>query len=236
MRAPLVIGHRGASGYLPEHTLPAYGLAIELGTDFIELDLVATKDGHLIARHEPNIIQTSNVQDLPQFAGRRRTAIIDGVEETGFFASDFTLAEIKTLRAVQAVPEREQRFNGLYQMPTLDEVIAFVKRKSRDTGRTIGVYVETKHPTYHRSLGLPLEDKLLAALAGAGWNRRDAPVFIESFETANLRYLRSHSAIKLIQLVDADGVNLDGSISLVNRWTGPMTGPRRDGRDRSKTC
>ena len=221
MKPPLVIGHRGASGYLPEHTLEAYALAVELGADFIELDLVATKDGRLIARHEPNIIQTTNVKDLPQFADRKRTALIDGVEEKGFFASDFTLAEIKTLRAVQAVPERDQRFNGLYQIPTLEEIIDFVKRKSRQQGRTVGLYVETKHPTYHRSLGLPLEDRLLAALAQAGWNRRDAPVFIESFETANLRYLRSRSTVKLIQLIDADDVNLDGSISLVKPFDRP---------------
>ena len=221
MKPPLVIGHRGASGYLPEHTLEAYALAVELGADFIELDLVATKDGRLIARHEPNIIQTTNVKDLPQFADRKRTAIIDGVEEKGFFTSDFTLAEIKTLRAVQAVPERDQRFNGLYQIPTLEEIIDFVKRKSRQQGRTVGLYVETKHPTYHRSLGLPLEDRLLAALAQAGWNRRDAPVFIESFETANLRYLRSRSTVKLIQLIDADDVNLDGSISLVKPFDRP---------------
>ena len=213
--SPLVIAHRGASGYLPEHTLQAYALAIELGADFIEVDLVATRDGHLIARHEPNIIQTTNIRDLPQFADRRRTAMIDGVEEEGFFVSDFTLAEIKTLRAVQAVPERDQRFNGLYQIPTLEEIIDLVKRKSREKGRTIGLYVETKHPTYHQSLGLPLEDRLLAALARAGWTRRNAPVFVESFETANLRYLRSRSTIKLIQLIDADDVNLDGSISLV---------------------
>ena len=221
VKSPLVIGHRGASGYLPEHTLEAYALAVELGADFIELDLVATKDGRLIARHEPNIIQTTNVKDLPQFADRKRTTIIDGVEEKGFFASDFTLAEIKTLRAVQAMPERDQRFNGLYQIPTLEEIIDFVKRKSRQQGRTVGLYVETKHPTYHRSLGLPLEDRLLTALAHAGWNRRAAPVFIESFETANLRYLRSRSTIKLIQLIDADDVNVDGSISLVKPFDRP---------------
>lgn len=221
VKSPLVIGHRGASGYLPEHTLEAYALAIELGADFIELDLVATKDGYLIARHEPNIIQTTSVKELLQFAGRKRSAIIDGVAEEGFFASDFTLAEIKTLRAVQAMPERDQRFNGLYQIRTLGEIIDFAKRKSRQKGRTIGIYVETKHPTYHQSIGLPLEDRLLAALAKAGWNRRDAPIFIESFETANLRYLRSRSTIKLVQLIDADDVNVDGSISLMKPFDRP---------------
>jgi len=221
VKPPLVIAHRGASGYLPEHTLEAYALGIELGADFIELDLVATKDGRLIARHEPDIIHTTNVRDLPQFAGRKRRAMIDGVEQTGVFASDFTLAEIKTLRAVQAMPERDQRFNGLYEIPTLEEVIDFLKRKSHQKGRTIGIYVETKHPTYHESIGLPLEDRLLAALGKAGWNHRDAPVFVESFETASLKYLRSRSTVRLVRLIDADDVGLDGSLSLVKPFDRP---------------
>ncbi|MET0542397.1 MAG: glycerophosphodiester phosphodiesterase family protein, partial [Variovorax sp.] len=185
--APLVIGHRsGANGYLPEHTLEAYALGITLGADYIEPDLVATKDGFLIARHEPNLIATTNVKDLPQFAGRRRTAVVDGVAEPGFFASDFTLAEIKTLRAVQSFGDRNQDFNGKFQVPTLSEVIELAKRKSREEGRRIGIYPETKHPTYHQGIGLPLEDRLLQVLTAAGWNNRNAPVFIQSFETANL--------------------------------------------------
>src|SRR5919109_1413246 len=123
---PLVIGHRGASGYLPEHTLQSYALAIKLGADYVEPDLVATKDGHLIARHEPNITNTTDVAQHPEFASRRRTAMVDGVAEQGWFASDFTLAEIKTLRAVQAFPERPQQFNGRFQIPTLEEIIALV--------------------------------------------------------------------------------------------------------------
>jgi glycerophosphoryl diester phosphodiesterase len=211
---PLVIGHRGgATGYLPEHTLVNYALGIELGADFVEPDLVATKDGHLIARHEPNLIATTNVKDLPQFAGRKRTAVIDGASEEGFFASDFTLAEIKQLRAVQQLGDRDQRFNGLYEIPTLDEIIAFVKRKSREKGRTIGIYPETKHPTYHQSLGLALEDRLLDALKRAGWTKRSSPVFIQSFETANLKYLRTKTKVRLVQLVDADDVNPDGSLA-----------------------
>lgn len=211
--APLVIGHRGGgSGYLPEHTLEAYALGIELGADFVEPDLVATKDGHLIARHEPNLINTTNVKDLAQFADRKRTIILDGIATEGFFASDFTLAEIKTLRAVQPMPDRDQRFNGLYQIPTLEEIIHFVKRKSREKERAIGIYPETKHPTYHQAIGLPLEDRLLAILTRAGWNHRNAPVFIQSFEQANLKYLHSRTANKLIQLIDANDVNLDGSL------------------------
>lgn len=213
--APLVIGHRGgANGYLPEHTLEAYALGIELGADYVEPDLVATKDGHLIARHEPNLIATTNVQDLPQFANRRRKAMVDGAEVEGFFASDFTLAEIKQLRAIQPFAERDASFNGRFQIPTLGEVIELVKRKSREQGRRIGIYPETKHPTYHQQIGLPLEDRLLAALTQAGWNHRNAPVFIQSFETANLKYLRSRTSVRLVQLVDADDVNADGSVAL----------------------
>jgi glycerophosphoryl diester phosphodiesterase len=210
---PLVIGHRGASGYLPEHTLEAYALAIELGADYIEPDLVATKDGHLIARHEPNITSTTNVSALPQFADRKRSMVVDGVTEQGWFASDFTLAEIKTLRAIQAAGEREQSFNGRYKIPTLDEVIELAKRKSAEERRTIGVYPETKHPTYHQELGLALEDRLLHVLQRNGWNHRSAPVFIQSFEQANLKYLRNKTSVRLVQLIDADDVAPDGRIT-----------------------
>lgn len=219
--APIVIGHRGAPGYLPDHTLEGYALAISLGADFIEPDLVATKDGFLIARHEPNLIATTNVKDLPQFAGRKRTAVIDGFPEEGFFASDFTLAEIRQLRAVQPLADRDPRFNGKFGIPTFDEVIALAKRKSDEVGRTIGVYPETKHPTYHQSIGLPLEDRLLDALKRAGWNRRDAPVFIQSFETANLRYLNKKTSVRLVQLVDANDVNADGTLDFTPPFDKP---------------
>jgi glycerophosphoryl diester phosphodiesterase len=210
--SPLVIGHRGASGYLPEHTLQSYALAIKLGADYVEPDLVATQDGHLIARHEPNITLTTDVRSHPEFADRERTAVVDGAEETGFFASDFTLAEIKTLRAVQAFAERPQQFNGRFEIPTLDEVIALVKRESRKRRRTIGIYPETKHPTYHRDLGLPLEGKLVAALRRAGWTGRRAPVFIQSFEQSNLKRLNRMTRVRLVQLVDAFDVDLNGSL------------------------
>src|SRR5436190_23550483 len=139
---PLVIGHRGAHGYLPAHTLEGYTLAIELGADYIEPDLVATKDGHLIARHEPNMIATTDVASRPEFASRRRTAVIDGAADEGFFASDFTLAEIKRLRAVQDFGERPQQFNGKVEIPTLGEIIGLEKRKSKEEDRPIGIYHE----------------------------------------------------------------------------------------------
>jgi len=169
---PLVIGHRGTHGYLPAHTLEGYALAIELGADFIEPDLVSTKDGHLIARHEPNLIATTNVKDHPEFASRKRVAVIDGAAEEGFFASDFTLAEIKRLRAVQDFADRPQQFNGKFEIPTLQEIIDLAKRKAEEKDRPIGIYPEVKHSTYHKSLGLPIEKPLVSILAHAGWDHR----------------------------------------------------------------
>ena len=182
---------------------------------------MATRDGHLIARHEPNLIATTNVASLPQFAARRRTVMLDGVPETGFFASDFTLAEIKQLRAIQPLAERGRAFDGLYSIPTLEEVIDFVKRKSQEKGRRIGIYPETKHPTYHQQIGLALEDRLLRVLTRAGWNHRGAPVFIQSFETANLRYLRTRTRLPLIQLVDADDIAPNGTVTFAAPYDKP---------------
>ena len=221
-KTPLVIGHRGgATGYLPDHTLENYALGIELGADFVEPDLVMTRDGHMIARHEPNIKTTTDVANHPEFAGRRRTAIVDGAEDEGWFASDFTLAEIKTLRAIQPLPERPQQFNGRFQIPTLEEIIAFVKRKSKEKDRTIGIYPEIKHSTYHKALGLPLEAPLVRVLRAAGWDHRDAPVFIQSFEQSNLKELRRMTRIRLVQLIDANDVNADGSLD----YTAPFDRP-----------
>lgn len=211
--SPLVIGHRGAAGYLPDHTLEGYELAIKLGADYIEPDLVATKDGHLIARHEPNITSTTDVASHPEFADRLTTKVVDGVAETGFFASDFSLAEIKTLRAVQPLAERPQQFNGRFEIPTLGEVIDLAKRMSKKIGREIGIYPETKHPTYHADLGLPLERRLVKELRRAGWNNRKAPVFIQSFEQSNLQLLDRLTSVRLVQLVDANDVDPDGTIS-----------------------
>jgi glycerophosphoryl diester phosphodiesterase len=210
-KPPIVIGHRGASGELPEHTLGAYKLAIERGADFIEPDLVATKDGVLIARHEPNLINTTNVKDLPQFASRKTTKKVDGVDEEGFFASDFTLAEIKTLRAIMPQSERTQAFNGLYEIPTLEEIIGLLKQVEADTGKKIGIYPETKHPTFHDNLGLSLEEPLLATLQKTGFTD-PSRVFIQSFEVSNLKELNGKTNLPLVQLLDAYDVNLDGSL------------------------
>ncbi len=218
---PLVIGHRGTAGHLPEHTLESYALAIELGADYIEPDLVATKDGVLVARHEPNLIATTDVSLRPEFANRKRKAVVDGVEEEGWFASDFTLAEIKTLRAIQSMSDRDPGFNGRFAIPTLAEVLALAKRKSDEAGRRIGVYPETKHPTYHAKLGLPLEDRLLDELSRAGMNHRDAPVFIQSFEVSNLQYLRSRTRVKLVQLIDGDDVDANGQVTLAPPFDKP---------------
>ena len=197
---PLIIGHRGASGHRPEHTIAGYRLAAEMGADFIEPDLVSTKDGVLIARHENEISGTTDVAG--KFPGRKATRTIDGQAVTGWFTEDLTLAEIKTLRAKERLAFRSHEYDGRFEVPTFDEVIDVAQEMGRTLGRPIGVYPETKHPTYFRGIGLPLEQKLLASLEKHGWNRRDAPVFIQSFESENLRDLRKLTAVRLIQLVD----------------------------------
>ena len=219
--APLVIGHRGAAGYLPDHTLEGYKKAIEMGADFIEPDLVATSDGVLVARHEPNITGTTDVAQRPEFASRKTRKRVDGVQEEGWFASDFTLAELKTLRAIQPLAERDPRFNGRFQIPTFVEVLELARAESARTGRTVGVYPETKHPTYHASLGLPLEDRLLATLATYGHTTKASPVIVQSFEVANLKYLRSKTQVRLVQLVDGNDLNADGSIDLTAPYDKP---------------
>ncbi|WP_375419241.1 glycerophosphodiester phosphodiesterase [uncultured Hymenobacter sp.] len=215
-RAPLVVAHRGASGLLPEHTLEAYQRAIDLGADFIEQDLVLTKDQVLICRHEPMLSGTTNVADLPQFASRKTTKMVDGVPYTDWFASDFTLTEIKTIRAKQALADRPQQYNGLYAIPSFEEVIELAKAQATVKGRTIGIYPETKHPTFHESQGLPLTSKLLDALTAAGWNNEAAPVYVQSFEVANLRAIRNQykSTVKLIQLYDAYDVDANGQLEM----------------------
>jgi glycerophosphoryl diester phosphodiesterase len=202
---PIVIAHRGASGYRPEHTLAAYELAIDLGADFIEPDLVMTRDGVLIARHENEISGTTDVTARPELADRKTTREVDGDAVTGWFAEDFTLAEIKTLRARERLAFRDHSWDGRFEVPTFAEVLDLAHRKSEETGRTIGVYPETKHPTYSRALGLPMEESLVEALHAAGYHGRSAPIFIQSFETGNLQHLRGLTDLALIQLLDDQG-------------------------------
>ena len=198
---PLIIAHRGASGYRPEHTLEAYRLAVEMGADFIEPDLVSTKDGVLIARHENEIGGTTDVAD--RFPDRKRTKTVDGQSMTGWFTEDFTLAEIRTLRARERLAFRSHAYDGQFQIATFDQVIELAQELGQSVGRTVGVYPETKHPTYFRGIHLPLEEKVLASLQKHGWNQREAPVFIQSFEQENLRVLRKQTQVRLIQLVSA---------------------------------
>ena len=207
-KPPLVIAHRGASGYIPEETLEAYSRAIELGADVIEMDLVSTKDGVLITRHDPNLAISTNVASRPEFAARKKTIQVDGETQTGWFSNDFTLAEIRTLGAISTDPERPQQLNGRYKVPTFQEVIDLAKAKSRETGRTIALYPETKNPTYFRELGLPMEDKLIAMIEAAGWNSKSAPIWVQSFEPGSLKYMKGKGLkTKLVQLIDGDGVD-----------------------------
>ena len=201
---PIVIAHRGASGERPEHTLGSYELAIDQGADFIEPDLVSTKDGILVARHENEISETTDVAAHPEFAERKRTKTIDGQSLTGWFTEDFTLAELKTLRAKERLPQlrpANTAYDGQWDVPTLDEIIALVKRREQETGRRIGLYPETKHPSHFRALGLPLEERLVATLAKAGYDDADDPVFIQSFEVDNLKRLNAMTELPLIQLM-----------------------------------
>jgi glycerophosphoryl diester phosphodiesterase len=205
-RLPLVIGHRGASGYRPEHTLASYRLAIDMGADYIEPDLVSTRDHVLVARHENEIGGTTDVAGHPEFADRRTTKTIDGNEVTGWFTEDFTLAELRTLRARERLPDlrpTNTAFDGLYQVPTFQEVIDLAKRHH------VGIYPETKHPTYFDSIGLSLEEPLVATLHDNGYRGRNAPVFIQSFEVANLKELNRRTRVPLVQLLDATGQPYD---------------------------
>jgi glycerophosphoryl diester phosphodiesterase len=220
---PIIIAHRGASGYVPEHTLASYFLAIQQGADFVEPDLVSTADRVLVARHENEIGGTTDVASHPEFADRRTTKIIDGVGIEGWFTEDFTLVELKTLRARERIADlrpANARFDGQFEIPTLDEILDLVhgadvvrahsaRARHEPAPRRIGVYPETKHPSYFSGIGLGLEEPLLATLERHGYAGREAPVFIQSFETANLRSLRSQTELPLVQLVAAGGAPFD---------------------------
>lgn len=222
---PLVIGHRGLPGSLPDHTLEGYRLAIEVGADYIEPDLVLTKDCVLICRHEPVLSGTTNVASLPEFAGKKTTRTIDGVEyKDDFFAQDFTWEEIKKLRAVQPLASvgRSTVYDGLFSIPRFQDVIDLAKSYG-EKGRMVGIYPETKHPTFHEEQNLPLTDKVIEILDKAGWNKKDAPVFLQSFEVGNLQYVRNtkKSTIKIVQLYDANDVNSDGTMDMTAPYGQP---------------
>ena len=208
----LVIGHRGASGYLPEHTLAAYELAIEQCADFIEPDLVSTKDGVLVARHENEISGTTDVADHPEFASRFTTKMIDGVSLSGFFTEDFTLAELKTLRAKERIPSvrpANADFDGQFQIPTLQEVIDLARSSRTCDGKVVGIYPETKHPSYFDSIGLSMEEELVRVLHANRYRGPRAPVFIQSFEVGNLQDLAGMTKLPLVQLINCDGQPAD---------------------------
>lgn len=200
---PLVIAHRGAPAVLPDHTLEGYRRAIAMGADYIEPDLVPTRDGHLICRHENELGHTTDV--AVKFPDRKTTKTVDGEAITGWFSEDFTLAEIKTLRATQPLDFRPSDHDGEYLVPTLDEVLALVQAEEARLGRRIGIYPETKHPSYFDALSLSLEEPLVTALAAAGYDGPDDPVFVQSFEAGNLTELRAMTKVRLIRLIDDAG-------------------------------
>ncbi|GHD73674.1 glycerophosphodiester phosphodiesterase [Streptomyces goshikiensis] len=205
---PTVIGHRGSSGYRPEHTLGSYQLALDLGADVVEQDLVPTKDGHLVCRHENEIGGTTDVADHPAFASRRTTKSVDGVSVTGWFTEDFTLAELKTLRAKERIPAVRQRntlYDGRWAVPTFEEVLRWAEREGKRRGKRVWLHVETKHPTYFRSLGLALEEPLARLLRRYGRDGRGAAVFLQSFEPSSIQRLsRLVSAPRVVLLSAAN--------------------------------
>ncbi len=220
---PIVIGHRGACGYVPEHTLTSYFIAIQDGVDYVEPDLVMTQDAVLVARHENEIGTTTNVAAHSEFAGRRTTKVIDGTAVTGWFTEDFTLAELKTLRARERIPEirpTNTRFDGQFQIPTLEEILALVqaveqqratlaKQLGRAAPAPVGVYPETKHPTYFQHAGLAMEERLVSTLERYGYHGRHGRAFIQSFEVTNLKALSKLTQLPLVQLIEATGAPYD---------------------------
>jgi len=222
-KKPLLIGHRGASGYVPEHTLTSYFMAIQQGADYAEPDLVMTKDGVLVARHENEIGGTTDVGSRKEFARRKTVKTIDGTAVEGWFTEDFTLAELKTLRARERIPElrpANTRYDGQFEIPTFDEILGLIRAldeqravAARKLGAPkparIGVYPETKHPTYFDGCGLRMDRPLLQTLAKHGYEGRNAAVFIQSFEVGNLQRLRKRTKVPMVQLIEASGAPYD---------------------------
>ncbi|NGO76965.1 glycerophosphodiester phosphodiesterase [Streptomyces sp. YC504] len=203
---PTVIAHRGASGYRPEHTLGSYQLALDMGAHVIEQDLVPTKDGHLVCRHENDITGTTDVADHPEFAGRKTTKSVDGVSYTGWFTEDFTLAELKTLRAKERIPGTRQEntlYDGHWEVPTLEEVLQWAEREGRKRGREIWLHIETKHPTYFRGIGLGLEERLAKLLRKYGRHKKHSPNFLQSFEPSSIERLNKLVDAPLVVLLSS---------------------------------
>ena len=208
----IIVGHRGASALRPEHTLASYQKAIDDGADYIEPDLVSTKDGVLVARHENEIGGTSNVSTLAQFADRQKTKIVDGTSHTGWFTEDFTLAELNQIKARERIPKERPantQYNDQFAIPTLEQIIELADAHYKKTGKIIGLYIETKHPTYFQKQNLAMEDTLLKTLAKYEYTRDIAPIYLQSFEVSNLKYLKDqltlHKSLKhakIIQLYD----------------------------------
>lgn len=209
-KPPIIIAHRGLSGEWPEHTLAGYRAAIEAGADFIEPDLVLTKDGVLVARHENEISETTDISAHREFADRKATKTIDGKKVTGWFTEDFTLGELKTLRAKERIPQlRSTEHDGQYEVPTFEEILTLLAEVNKGRAKPVGVYPETKHPSYFVSIGLPHEAPLLTLLDRFGYKGPDAAVFIQSFEVGNLKTLRTKTDLPLIQLMDDTGAPAD---------------------------
>jgi glycerophosphoryl diester phosphodiesterase len=239
MSQPIVIAHRGASGYAPEHTLASYFIAIEQGADYIEPDLVMTRDGVMVARHENEISGTTDVAERRQFADRRTTKVVDGAHVTGWFTEDFLLQELKTLRARERIPQLRPgntRLDGRLEIPTLEEILALARGvqerrlvRARQLGlaapKPIGVYPETKHPSYFAGLGLAMEERLVATLEQYGYRGADGRAFLQSFETGNLRVLSSMTRLPLVQLIEASGAPYDWVVSGDSRTYADLVTP-----------
>ena len=208
----IIVGHRGASALRPEHTLESYQKAIDDGADFIEPDLVSTKDGILVARHENEIGGTTNISELAQFADRKKTKIIDGMSLTGWFTEDLTLSELNQIKARERIPKlrpENTKYNDQFNIPTLEQIIELAEKNYKKTGKIIGLYIETKHPTYFQKNNLGLEDPLLKTLSKYQYTRDIAPIYLQSFEVSNLKYMKDqltlHKSLKnakIIQLYD----------------------------------
>ncbi len=211
-KVPIIIAHRGAQYIYPEHTIKGYKKAIEIGADYIEPDLVLTKDGVFVARHEPFISGTTNVKDIPEFAHLKTTKVLDGIEVTDWFVSDFTLKELKILKAKQSWDNRSKAYDDKFEIPTFEEIIALAKNFKTAKGDPVGIYPELKHPTFHKDIGLPMEDVFLEQLEEAHFNNKEAAIYVQCFEVGSLQYIHSKSTVKLIQLLGASGINKNGSL------------------------